>query len=82
MRYSATLVEHFLNPRNAGLMREPDGVGADRKQTLKVLALDAKDGRVLWEKTAWEGTPFDTRHKRGSFASPTPVVDGKRWRPT
>jgi nitrogen fixation NifU-like protein len=23
------LVDHFLNPRNAGLMREPDGVGAD-----------------------------------------------------
>jgi nitrogen fixation protein NifU and related proteins len=29
MRYSATLVDHFLNPRNAGLMRDPDGVGED-----------------------------------------------------
>jgi nitrogen fixation protein NifU and related proteins len=29
MRYSAVLVDHFLNPRNAGLMREPDGMGAD-----------------------------------------------------
>ncbi len=29
MRYSATLVDHFLNPRNAGLMREPDGSGSD-----------------------------------------------------
>ena len=29
MRYSPTLVEHFLNPRNAGLMREPDGTGVD-----------------------------------------------------
>ena len=29
MRYSPTLVEHFLNPRNAGLMREPDGTGMD-----------------------------------------------------
>jgi nitrogen fixation NifU-like protein len=27
MRYSETLVDHFLNPRNAGLMRDPDGVG-------------------------------------------------------
>jgi outer membrane protein assembly factor BamB len=43
-----------------------------------VLALDADDGRILWERTAWEGAPFDTRHKRGSFASPTPVTDGKR----
>jgi NifU-like protein involved in Fe-S cluster formation len=29
VRYSPTLIEHFLNPRNAGLMREPDGVGED-----------------------------------------------------
>jgi outer membrane protein assembly factor BamB len=54
----------------------PDGVGADRKHTLKLLALDAKAGRILWERTAWEGTPYDTRHKRGSYASPTPVTDG------
>ena len=27
MRYSLTLVDHFLNPRNAGMMREPDGTG-------------------------------------------------------
>ncbi len=28
-RYSSTLVDHFLNPRNAGLMRAPDGVGEE-----------------------------------------------------
>lgn len=27
MKYSERLVDHFLNPRNAGLMREPDGLG-------------------------------------------------------
>ena len=27
MRYSPLLVDHFLNPRNAGMMRDPDGVG-------------------------------------------------------
>src|SRR5262245_43849962 len=42
----------------------PDGVGADRQQTLKVLALDADTGKVVWEKTAWEGNPYDTRHRR------------------
>jgi NifU-like protein involved in Fe-S cluster formation len=25
--YSDTLIDHFRNPRNAGMMREPDGVG-------------------------------------------------------
>ena len=29
MRYSERLVDHFLNPRNAGLMREADGAGSD-----------------------------------------------------
>ena len=29
MRYSAVLVDHFLHPRNAGLMRDPDGVGVE-----------------------------------------------------
>jgi NifU-like protein involved in Fe-S cluster formation len=29
VRYSPTLVDHFLNPRNAGLMRDPDGAGED-----------------------------------------------------
>jgi nitrogen fixation NifU-like protein len=29
VRYSAVLLDHFLNPRNAGLMRDADGVGED-----------------------------------------------------
>ncbi|MGH7340712.1 MAG: PQQ-binding-like beta-propeller repeat protein, partial [Candidatus Rokuibacteriota bacterium] len=55
----------------------PDGVGADHKQTLKVLGVDADNGKLLWQTTVWEGTPYDTRHRRGSFASPTPVTDGR-----
>jgi outer membrane protein assembly factor BamB len=70
-----TGVKHYDNGKE---FVHPDGVGADRLQTLKVLALDADSGKVLWEKTAWEGNPFDTRHRRGSFASPTPIVDGER----
>lgn len=33
MRYSAVLVDHFLNPRNAGLMRDADGSGEDEYQS-------------------------------------------------
>jgi nitrogen fixation protein NifU and related proteins len=49
VRYSATLLEHFLNPRNAGLMREPDGVGAEEYEGCGDLArffLRVRDGRV------------------------------------
>jgi outer membrane protein assembly factor BamB len=54
----------------------PQGVGDDRRQTFKVLAISARDGKVVWERTAYEGLPYDTRHKKGSFASQTPVTDG------
>jgi nitrogen fixation protein NifU and related proteins len=49
MRYSATLVDHFLHPRNAGLMREPDGVGMEENADCGDLArffLRVRDGRV------------------------------------
>ena len=50
MRYSATLVEHFLNPRNAGLMRDPDGAGEDEFAGCGDLArvfLRVRDGRAV-----------------------------------
>jgi nitrogen fixation NifU-like protein len=47
MRYSETLLDHFLNPRNAGLMRDPDGVGEDEYEGCGDLArffLRVRDG--------------------------------------
>lgn len=55
----------------------PDSVSGDRRQTLKVLALDAMTGRILWERTAYDGAVYDARHKRSSFAAPTAATDGK-----
>jgi outer membrane protein assembly factor BamB len=54
----------------------PDSVAGDRKHTFKVVALDATSGKILWDRTAYEGTVFDARHRRSSFAGPTPVTDG------
>jgi outer membrane protein assembly factor BamB len=54
----------------------PDSVAADRKHTFKVLALDARSGKLLWDSTAYEGPVYDARHRRSSFAGPTPVTDG------
>ena len=54
----------------------PDSVAAEKKQTLKVLALDARTGKLLWDRTAYEGTVYDARHRRSSFAGPTAATDG------
>jgi outer membrane protein assembly factor BamB len=56
--------------------KHPDSVGADRKHTFKVLCLDRDSGKLLWEQTAYEGTVFDDRHRKGSYAAPTPATDG------
>ena len=55
----------------------PDSVGADHKHTFKVLCLDRDSGKILWEATAWEGTPYDNRHRKSSYAASTPATDGK-----
>lgn len=49
MRYSDTLVEHFRNPRNVGIMREPDGVGEAEDPTCMDIArfyLRVRDGHI------------------------------------
>lgn len=55
----------------------PDSVGADHQHTFKVICLSRDTGRILWEQTAFAGTPYDNRHRKASFASSTPATDGK-----
>ena len=44
----------------------------------EVLALDRKTGKILWQRTAKVATPHEGYHRAyGSFASNSPVTDGK-----
>ncbi|MDX2149092.1 MAG: PQQ-binding-like beta-propeller repeat protein [Bryobacteraceae bacterium] len=42
-----------------------------------VMALDAKTGKVIWERTAVEATPKIKRHVKASHANSTPATNGK-----
>ena len=55
----------------------PDSVGADKKHTFKVISIDRDSGKIVWQSTAWEGTPYDNRHRKSSYAASTPATDGK-----
>jgi len=55
----------------------PDSVGADKKHTFKVICIDRDSGKIVWQSTAWEGTPYDNRHRKSSYAASTPATDGK-----
>ena len=71
----AKAVKHVLEGDKEFL--HPDSVGADRKHTFKVISLDRDTGKILWQATAWEGTPYDNRHRKSSYAASTPATDGK-----
>jgi outer membrane protein assembly factor BamB len=42
-----------------------------------VLSLDKRTGKILWQRTAYEGTPKEKRHIKSTYASSTPATDGK-----
>ena len=70
-----TAVKHIIDKEE---FKHPDWVGSDRRYTMKVLCLDGDNGKILWEADAYEGTVFDHRHRKSSYASPTPVADGEK----
>jgi len=57
--------------------KHPDSVDGNRGYELKVLCLDRDSGKILWQQTAFTGVPYDYRHKGNTYATPTPVTDGK-----
>jgi len=71
----AEAVKHLLGGEE---FVHPESVGADRSHAFRVLCLDARTGKPIWERTAYEGRVYDNRHRKASFASPTPVTDGKK----
>jgi outer membrane protein assembly factor BamB len=42
-----------------------------------IYALDKRTGKLVWERTAYEGVPIDKRHEKSTYASATPVSDGR-----
>jgi outer membrane protein assembly factor BamB len=42
-----------------------------------VVCLDRKTGKIIWQKTAEEAIPHEGHHGTASYASSTPVTDGK-----
>jgi outer membrane protein assembly factor BamB len=58
-------------------------LGGDRRKpdksqyTYRVICLDADKGNVLWSKTVRTQEPKTRRHTKNTYASETPVTDGK-----
>jgi outer membrane protein assembly factor BamB len=54
------------------------GSGGLVEHQFKVMSLDRKTGKLVWEKTPRVATPHQTHHQQyGSFASNSPITDGR-----
>jgi outer membrane protein assembly factor BamB len=65
-------------PAPAEGRRAGGGSGPLVEHRFEVLALDRKTGKIIWQRTAKVATPHEGYHRAyGSFASNSPVTDGK-----
>lgn len=71
---AAQPVTHY---RKGEVYRHPQSEGADYRYRLQLLCLDRRSGKLIWQRTAYEGTPYDHRHQANTYASGTPVTDGR-----
>ena len=62
----------------AGLYGDVDSVPDEGRHSWRLLCLDKKSGRVLFERVVHEGAPRVKRHTKSTYANPTPATDGRR----
>jgi outer membrane protein assembly factor BamB len=60
-----------------GLYGEGDASDDRSPQQWKVYCLDKRTGKVVWERTAYEGIPLEKRHMKATYANSTPATDGR-----
>jgi outer membrane protein assembly factor BamB len=56
-----------------------DGTASEDRSShqWKVIALDRKSGKVLWDRVAFEGEPREKRHIKATYANQRPATDGR-----
>ena len=47
------------------------------RQQWKLICLDRKSGKILWDRVAYEGEPKEKRHIKATYANSTPATDGE-----
>jgi outer membrane protein assembly factor BamB len=57
---------------------EHDNLETVRPHKFLILAVNRKDGEILWQREVRDGLPHEVRHQTGSYAAASPVTDGER----
>jgi outer membrane protein assembly factor BamB len=60
-----------------GLYGDGDASDDRSRQRWMIYAVDKRTGKIEWERVAHEGEPIGKRHVKSTYASATPVTDGR-----
>ncbi len=74
---AAIAVGPKLPPRMSGRPGEHDNSPIDSKYQFVVMAIDRRDGSLLWKTVVCEEVPLEAGHVTGSLANASPVTDGE-----
>src|SRR5579872_5605788 len=66
-----------LPPRYSKAPGAHNNLPVTHRQKFVVIAIDRRDGRIVWQRTLHEALPHEGHHETGSFASNSAVTDGE-----
>ncbi len=75
---SAVGESEAVAPRTGLYIQNMQGRLGEGEFRFVVYCLDWQTGKILWEKTAYQGRPKVAIHAKNSYASATPVADGEQ----
>ncbi len=76
--YDANLpVPNVIPEGTPNIRSHPDVEATWKAQRIGIICLRRCDGKELWRRMIFEGMPHQGHHRKGGFASQSPVTDGK-----
>jgi len=60
-----------------GLYGDGDASDDRSRHQWVVYAIDKRTGKIVWQRTAFEGEPVNKRHIKSTYASASPATDGR-----
>jgi outer membrane protein assembly factor BamB len=61
-----------------GLYGDISSYSEKEKHAWRLLCLETRSGKILWDKLAWEAVPRVERHTKATHCNSTPATDGTR----
>ncbi len=77
--FVATAVPKGIEPSlRTGIFGAGDSAEDMVEHEFKVICVDRATGKILWDKTAFQGVPRHKRHVKATHCNSTPATDGER----